>query len=136
MDSCKTACNLTARGDGDSALLECCEEEACLLVKSLSLETSHAHIDMRTQTQSHACMHTDTGKFCLKCWCMDCAARFSHWTIVLSYPLMHRVFSCNSFKFSLEWQERHKCTTGSDSRVPCVQISLYCLLNNLFIQLG
>lgn len=54
-DSCKTACNLTACRDRVSTGLQCCQEQACLPVKSPSLENTHACTDRHTRelTQRH-----------------------------------------------------------------------------------
>lgn len=62
-DSCKTACNLAACGDGDSVSAQSCKEQACLLVKSLSLGRARAHPDIlahRTRHKgAHACVQTE-----------------------------------------------------------------------------
>lgn len=52
-DSCKTACNLTARRDRVSAGLQCRQEQAYLPVKSPSLENTHACTDMCTHESWH-----------------------------------------------------------------------------------
>lgn len=93
LDACKTACNLAACGDRDSASPQCGEEQACSLVKSLSLENTRARTDMQahTGTDTKACTHAETGTLCLESCCIDCGSCLSHWTAALSYPLMYGV---------------------------------------------
>lgn len=111
-DSCKTACNLTAHRDRVSAGLQCRQEQACLPVKSPSLENTHAYTDMLTQESRHKDAHAH-GLWKTLSGLLDCAA--------CSFPLdgsselstYAQSLVSNSFEFSLAWQERWKYTRGN-----------------------
>lgn len=101
LGACRTACNLAAHGDRDSASPQCCEEQACSLDKSLSLENQHAHTDMQMHTGTKACTHTDTGKFCLESCCIDCGAHLAQLDCSIELSTYVRSLVHNRFNFSL-----------------------------------
>lgn len=95
----------------------------------------HTQICRHTGTETKACSHTDTRKFCLESCCIDCGACVSHWIEVLSYPLMYGVQSITVLISVQSGKNDADAPQGIDgSWVPCVQIisfvsSIICCLS-------